>query len=187
MAFREAERNQARTSQQQQQQMQSQPQPQPPAGISNVSSSVAASLASASVAVASAGGGSGGGPGGGGSAAGGSTSGAIGGPLTMAGLAEPRFPPAIAVQRLAPQVQRQLRETQELIKDSCAQLYGSAYGSPGPPSAAVVAASSAGGVPGVSGPPTGPAGPLRTGPGSVLARATARRPTLETQYSQELS
>lgn len=39
------------------------------------------------------------------------------------------FPPAISVQRLAPQLQRQLRETQELIKDTCPQLYGS----PGPP------------------------------------------------------
>lgn len=38
------------------------------------------------------------------------------------------FPPAISVQRLAPQVQRQLRETQELIKDSCQQMYTSAYG-----------------------------------------------------------
>lgn len=40
------------------------------------------------------------------------------------------FPSAISVQRLAPQVQRQLRETQELIKDSC---QGLVYGSPGPP------------------------------------------------------
>lgn len=40
------------------------------------------------------------------------------------------FPAAISVQRLAPQVQRQLRETQELIKDSC---QGLVYGSPGPP------------------------------------------------------
>lgn len=47
---------------------------------------------------------------------------------------EPRFPPAISVQRLTPQVQRQLRETQELIKDSCPQLYAAGYGSPGPPS-----------------------------------------------------
>lgn len=39
------------------------------------------------------------------------------------------FPSAISVQRLTPQVQRQIRETQELIKDSCPQLYGS----PGPP------------------------------------------------------
>uniref|UniRef100_A0A182WJI9 Uncharacterized protein n=1 Tax=Anopheles minimus TaxID=112268 RepID=A0A182WJI9_9DIPT len=123
-----------------------------PAGISNVSSSVAASLASASVAVASASGTSGG------------TSGAVGGPLSMSSTEPTRFPPAIAVQRLAPQVQRQLRETQELIKDSCVQLYGSAYGTgPGPPTV------------------------LPTGTGSVLARATARRPTLETQYSQELS
>jgi hypothetical protein len=68
-----------------------------------------------------------------------------------------RFPPAIAVQRLAPQVQRQLRETQELIKDSCSQLYGSGYTGVGPPA-------------------------LRTQP-----RPTVRRPTLETQYSQELS
>uniref|UniRef100_A0A182JKL4 Uncharacterized protein n=1 Tax=Anopheles atroparvus TaxID=41427 RepID=A0A182JKL4_ANOAO len=129
---------------------------------------------------------SGGGSGGGGSTSGGSTSGAIGGPLTMAGLAEPRFPPAIAVQRLAPQVQRQLRETQELIKDSCAQLYGSGYTSTvGSPS---VATGAVAGV-GVVGSSTagGPPGPLRSGPGSVLARASARRPTLETQYSQELS
>uniref|UniRef100_A0A182S608 Uncharacterized protein n=1 Tax=Anopheles maculatus TaxID=74869 RepID=A0A182S608_9DIPT len=138
-----------------QSQVQPPQQPQPmPAGISNVSSSVAASLASASVAVASASGGTSGG-----------TSGAVGGPLSMSSASEPRFPPAIAVQRLAPQVQRQLRETQELIKDSCVQLYGSAYGTgPGPPTAV-----------------------LPTGTGSVLARATARRPTLETQYSQELS
>ncbi|XP_050074404.1 putative uncharacterized protein DDB_G0271606 isoform X2 [Anopheles maculipalpis] len=138
-----------------QQQVQPTQQQQPmPAGISNVSSSVAASLASASVAVASASGGTGGG-----------TSSAVGGPLSMSSASEPRFPPAIAVQRLAPQVQRQLRETQELIKDSCVQLYGSAYGTgPGPPTTV-----------------------LPTGTGSVLARATARRPTLETQYSQELS
>lgn len=134
-----------------------------PAGISNVSSSVAASLASASVAVASASGPSGG------------PSGAVGGPLSMSST-EPRFPPAIAVQRLAPQVQRQLRETQELIKDSCVQLYGSAYGTgPGPPTGG----GGSGGV-GGSGVVGGPVG-------SVLARATARRPTLETQYSQELS
>lgn len=44
-----------------------------------------------------------------------------------------RFPPAISVQRLAPQVQRQLRETQELIMESCPQRYGAGYGSPGPP------------------------------------------------------
>lgn len=56
---------------------------------------------------------------------------------------------------LAPQVQRQIRETQELIKDSCPQLYGG-YGSPGPP--------------------------MRTQP-----RQQTRRPTLETQFSQELS
>lgn len=69
---------------------------------------------------------------------------------------EPRFPPAISVQRLAPQVQRQIRETQELIKDSCPQLYAAGYGSPGPP--------------------------MRTQP-----RQPTRRPTLETQFSQELS
>ncbi|XP_055910642.1 uncharacterized protein LOC129945007 [Eupeodes corollae] len=69
---------------------------------------------------------------------------------------EYRFPPAISVQRLAPQVQRQLRETQELIKDSCPQLYAAGYGSPGPP--------------------------MRSQP-----RNAARRPTLETQFSQELS
>lgn len=40
------------------------------------------------------------------------------------------FPAAISVQRLTPQVQRQLRETQELMKDSC---QGLVYGSPGPP------------------------------------------------------
>lgn len=68
---------------------------------------------------------------------------------------EPRFPPAISVQRLAPQVQRQLRETQELIKDSCPQLYAAGYGSPGPP--------------------------LRS------QQRTNRRPTLDTQFSQELS
>lgn len=44
-----------------------------------------------------------------------------------------RFPPAISVQRLAPQVQRQLRETQELIMESCPQRYVAGYGSPGPP------------------------------------------------------
>ncbi|XP_055382147.1 putative uncharacterized protein DDB_G0294196 isoform X2 [Condylostylus longicornis] len=69
---------------------------------------------------------------------------------------EYRFPPAISVQRLAPQVQRQLRETQELIKDSCPQLYAAGYGSPGPP--------------------------LRSQP-----RNSRRPPTLETQYSTELS
>ncbi|XP_023294486.1 ras-interacting protein RIP3 isoform X3 [Lucilia cuprina] len=76
---------------------------------------------------------------------------------------EYRFPPAISVQRLAPQVQRQLRETQELIKDSCPQLYAAGYGSPGPP-------------------------PLRN-QAAVTARnhPNNRRPTLETQFSQELS
>ncbi|KAH8364877.1 hypothetical protein KR084_013030 [Drosophila pseudotakahashii] len=71
--------------------------------------------------------------------------------------AEYKFPPAISVQRLAPQVQRQLRETQELIKDSCPQLYAAGYGSPGPP---------------IRNPSRNPS---RT------------RPTLETQFSQELS
>lgn len=67
------------------------------------------------------------------------------------------------MQRLAPQVQRQLRETQELIKDSCPQLYAAGYGSPGPP-------------------------PLRN-QGAVNTRnhPNSRRPTLETQFSQELS
>ncbi|XP_061501479.1 putative uncharacterized protein DDB_G0271606 isoform X1 [Anopheles gambiae] len=149
-------------AQQQPVQQQQQQQSPMPAGISNVSSSVAASLASASVAVASASGPSGG------------PSGAVGGPLSMSST-EPRFPPAIAVQRLAPQVQRQLRETQELIKDSCVQLYGSAYGTgPGPPTGGGGGSGGGGGGVGV---------PV----GSVLARATARRPTLETQYSQELS
>ena len=60
------------------------------------------------------------------------------------------------MQRLAPQVQRQIRETQELIKDSCPQLYAAGYGSPGPP--------------------------LRS-----QQRTSRRPPTLETQYSQELS
>uniref|UniRef100_A0A1A9W3F4 Uncharacterized protein n=1 Tax=Glossina brevipalpis TaxID=37001 RepID=A0A1A9W3F4_9MUSC len=69
----------------------------------------------------------------------------------------------LAVQRLAPQVQRQLRETQELIKDSCPQLYATGYGSPGPP-------------------------PIRNQTG-ITGRTlpTSRRPTLETQFSQELS
>ncbi|XP_037818416.1 AP2-associated protein kinase 1 isoform X3 [Lucilia sericata] len=82
---------------------------------------------------------------------------------SMAPNTEYRFPPAISVQRLAPQVQRQLRETQELIKDSCPQLYAAGYGSPGPP-------------------------PLRN-QAAVTARnhPTNRRPTLETQFSQELS
>lgn len=40
------------------------------------------------------------------------------------------FPPAISVQRLNAQQLRQLRETQEMIKDSC---QGLVYGSPGPP------------------------------------------------------
>ncbi|XP_073837076.1 target of wingless repressor isoform X2 [Musca autumnalis] len=76
---------------------------------------------------------------------------------------EYRFPPAISVQRLAPQVQRQIRETQELIKDSCPQLYTAGYGSPGPP-------------------------PLRNQT-AVNARnhPNNRRPNLETQFSQELS
>ncbi|XP_075161840.1 target of wingless repressor isoform X2 [Haematobia irritans] len=75
---------------------------------------------------------------------------------------EYRFPPAISVQRLAPQVQRQLRETQELIKDSCPQLYAAGYGSPGPP--------------------------LRN-QAAVNARnhPNSRRPTLDTQFSPELS
>ncbi|GAB0089672.1 uncharacterized protein DMENIID0001_042510 [Sergentomyia squamirostris] len=71
---------------------------------------------------------------------------------------EPRFPPAISVQRLAPQVQRQLRETQELIKDSCPQMYAAGYGSPGPPMRA-----------------------------TNQGQRVRRTPTLETQYSQELS
>ncbi|XP_055689800.1 uncharacterized protein LOC129793654 isoform X2 [Lutzomyia longipalpis] len=71
---------------------------------------------------------------------------------------EPRFPPAISVQRLAPQVQRQLRETQELIKDSCPQMYAAGYGSPGPPMRA-----------------------------TAQSQRVRRTPTLETQYSQELS
>lgn len=70
---------------------------------------------------------------------------------------EPRFPPAISVQRLTPQVQRQLRETQELIKDQCQQLYPTGYGSPGPP--------------------------IRAQP----QRQQRRPPTLDTQFSQELS
>lgn len=57
---------------------------------------------------------------------------------------------------MAPQVQRQLRETQELIKDACPQLYAAGYNSPGPP--------------------------MRT-----QQRQQQRRPTLETQFSQELS
>ncbi|XP_017487479.1 PREDICTED: protein enabled-like [Rhagoletis zephyria] len=70
---------------------------------------------------------------------------------------EYKFPPAISVQRLAPQVQRQLRETQELIKDSCPQLFAAGYGgSPGPP--------------------------IRN-----QAKNPNRRPTLETQFSQESS
>lgn len=44
---------------------------------------------------------------------------------------EPRFPPAISVQRLAPQVQRQLRETQELINEGTVQMYAAGYNSPG--------------------------------------------------------
>lgn len=52
---------------------------------------------------------------------------------TMQQQPEPRFPPAISVQRLAPQVQRQIRETQELIKETCPQRYTAGYGSPGPP------------------------------------------------------
>jgi len=77
--------------------------------------------------------------------------------LQAAPAAEYKFPPAISVQRLAPQVQRQLRETQELIKDSCPQLYAAGYGSPGPP---------------IRNPSRNP---------------TRTRPTLETQFSQELS
>ncbi|CRK95968.1 CLUMA_CG009409, isoform A, partial [Clunio marinus] len=76
---------------------------------------------------------------------------------------EPRFPPAISVNRLAPQVQRQLRETQELIKD-CTPLYGTyqpAINSPGSSTATQIQIRSQ----------------TRTG---------LRRPTLETQYSQEL-
>lgn len=77
--------------------------------------------------------------------------------MQAAPAAEYKFPPAISVQRLAPQVQRQLRETQELIKDSCPQLYAAGYGSPGPP---------------IRNPSRNP---------------TRTRPTLETQFSQELS
>ncbi|CAD7003417.1 uncharacterized protein LOC101455385 [Ceratitis capitata] len=76
---------------------------------------------------------------------------------TMQPPTEYKFPPAISVQRLAPQVQRQLRETQELIKDSCPQLFAAGYGgSPGPP--------------------------IRN-----QAKNSNRRPTLETQFSQESS
>ncbi|XP_054735519.1 uncharacterized protein LOC129242740 [Anastrepha obliqua] len=76
---------------------------------------------------------------------------------TMQPPTEYKFPPAISVQRLAPQVQRQLRETQELIKDSCPQLFAAGYGgSPGPP--------------------------IRN-----QAKNPNRRPTLETQFSQESS
>ncbi|XP_067613304.1 mastermind-like domain-containing protein 1 isoform X2 [Eurosta solidaginis] len=76
---------------------------------------------------------------------------------TIQAPAEYKFPPAISVQRLAPQVQRQLRETQELIKDSCPQLFATGYGgSPGPP--------------------------IRN-----QAKYPNRRPTLETQFSQESS
>lgn len=46
---------------------------------------------------------------------------------------EPRFPPSISVQRLPAQLQRQIRETQEFIKDSTMQLYAGGFGSPGPP------------------------------------------------------
>lgn len=53
-------------------------------------------------------------------------------------------------------MQRQLRETQELIKDACPQLYAAGYNSPGPPMRA-------------------------------QQRQQQRRPTLETQFSQELS
>ncbi|KAG5677043.1 hypothetical protein PVAND_006828 [Polypedilum vanderplanki] len=66
---------------------------------------------------------------------------------------EPRFPHAISVNRLAPQVQRQLRETQELIKQAgdCPPMYQSTYQS---------------------------SASLRT-----QSRTGLRRPTLETQYS----
>lgn len=78
---------------------------------------------------------------------------------------EPRFPPTISVQRLAPQVQRQLRETQELIKDSCSQLY-SGYPANSSPS------------------PSTPTTAIR----SQQPRTAIRRPSaLDTQYSQELS
>ena len=59
---------------------------------------------------------------------------------------------------LAPQVQRQLRETQELIKD-CSTLYGTGYAT------APTSSSS-----------------MRSQP-----RAVRRPPSLDTQYSQELS
>lgn len=71
-------------------------------------------------------------------------------------IVEPRFPPAISVQRLTPQVQRQLRETQELMKDPCQQLYPTGYGSPGPP--------------------------IRV---TQQQRQPRRPPTLDTQFSQQ--
>ncbi|XP_070497539.1 forkhead box protein P2 isoform X2 [Chironomus tepperi] len=66
---------------------------------------------------------------------------------------EPRFPHAISVNRLAPQVQRQLRETQELIKADCPPMYQGAYQTTANAS-------------------------LRS-----QTRTGLRRPTLETQYS----
>ncbi|KXJ73799.1 hypothetical protein RP20_CCG014991 [Aedes albopictus] len=100
----------------------------------------------------------------------------------------PRFPPAISVQRLAPQVQRQIRETQELIKDSCSQLYTSGYGSPGPPPMAPLRTSASATASAVA---AARAAAAAAAAASVNRRATAgpstTATTLETQYSQELS
>lgn len=91
-------------------------------------------------------------------------------------LVEPRFPPAISVQRLAPQVQRQLRETQELIRDSCPQLYAAGYGSPGPPLRTIVQQQLL----------QQQQQQLQQQPTTTQQKST-RRSTLETQYSTELS
>lgn len=83
---------------------------------------------------------------------------------------EYRFPPAISVQRLAPQVQRQLRETQELIKDSCSTVFSGGYTT----------------NPNATPPPSS----LRAQTGALSNRTlppTGRRHTLDNQFSPELS
>lgn len=81
------------------------------------------------------------------------------------------------MQRLAPQVQRQLRETQELIRDSCPQLYAAGYGSPGPPLRTIVQQQLL---------QQQQQQQLQQQPTTTQQKST-RRPTLETQYSTELS
>ncbi|XP_058838927.1 alpha-protein kinase 1 isoform X2 [Topomyia yanbarensis] len=152
-------------------QIQSQVQQQSSAGISSVSSALAAAGGPSSTALASAV-----------IAVGGSGNLLSSSPQQQQTPPDtPRFPPAISVQRLAPQVQRQIRETQELIKDSCSQLYATNYGSPGPPPMAPLRSNAAAAANAVA----------AARAAAVAAASAARRPppppSLDTQYSQELS